>query len=134
MCQYPKRGRVNMNVFEIDPAEREQTYRDLRDALAQDYSIHVGPHQQRNARHQITKQRAAGGHHEHAADSQEQRLERDISEYDEGVHEKYLLAILTGRYDHALQELTDPSKIWSNTFPQHNTEIVKAAKTRLSEM
>ena len=123
-----------MNVFEIEPSEREQTYRKMRDELSQEYSVHVGPSAQRNAAHQIAKQRAAGGHHERAADSQEKHMEDDIGNYDQGVHEKYLLAILTGRYDNGLQELSTPDIVWSNTFPERNAEIQKAAELRMLEI
>ena len=122
-----------MSIFDIDPENREVEYRKLRDNLAQNYSVHVGPTAQRNAAHQIAKQRDAGGYHAVVADSQEKRLEHDILEYDEGAHQKYLLAILTGRYDFCLDELSNPAKIWSNTFPRHNEEIVRAAKIRLDE-
>jgi len=123
-----------MNIFDIEPKNREAEYRKLRDELAQNYSVHIGPSAQRNAQHQISKQRAAGGYHEQAADAQEKRLENDISDYNEGAHQKYLLAILTGRYDFCLGELADPEKIWSNTFPRHNEEIVRAATLRISEL
>ncbi|MBE0522210.1 MAG: hypothetical protein IBX39_08125 [Candidatus Methanoperedenaceae archaeon] len=123
-----------MSIFDIEPKNRETEYRKLRDELAQMYSVHVGPTARRNATHQIAKQRGAGGHHAVMADSQEKRLEHDISEYDEGVHQKHLLAILTGKYDHALNELANPAKVWSNTFPRHNEEIVRAAKIRLEEL
>ncbi len=122
-----------MNIFDIEPQNRETEYRKLRDELAQNYSVHVGPTAQRNAQHKIAKQRGAGGHHAVMADAQEKRLENDLSEYDEGVHQKYLLAILTGRYDFCLDELTDTTKKWSNTFPRHNEEIRRAATIRLDE-
>ena len=122
------------NVFEIEPQNRETEYRKLRSALANEYATHVGPYQRRVSANQIAKQREAGDHHAVMADAQEQRFENDVMEYEEGVHRKYILAILTGRYDHALNDLSIPGKIWSNTVPKHNDEILKAANIRISEM
>ena len=122
-----------MNVFEIEPENREQAYRDLRAQLESDYAGHVGPSMQRNRRHQISKMRGAAGH-ERQADTAEEMLERDVDDYDQGVHNKFVLAILTGRYDSAVLDPKNPRSPGSSTNQTWDAEIKQATEIRQNEM
>jgi hypothetical protein len=77
--------------------------------------------------------RGAAGH-ERQADTNEQMLENDLSEYDQGVHEKFLLAILTGRYDSAVLDPKNPHSPGSSTNETWNNEIKQATGIRQDEM
>ena len=119
----------NRIYIHMTPAEREAAYWALRDALAADYNLHIGPRASRNGSRYVARLREAG--HTQRAEAEEKRLEEAQADYDAGVNRKTCLAILAGRYDDAIKAGREPA--WSS-HPDQQRSLEAATAARRAEL
>lgn len=119
---------ADIDPFALEAGAREETYRKIRDLMERYYSQRVGPRSTRQRRERIAKRRESGSDGQaRSAGREERTLEGEQDAYDRASHVKHVLAILTGRYDHALDS---PG---SQGHAEHRRDIDRAATMRREE-
>jgi len=115
-------------VLAIPAEDRERIYREYRGEAEYQYQC-VASRTSHNAAKHADRLRAAG--RDHQADSAEREHEERQKSYDDLVHTKFLLAILTGRYDFALREGRPAG---SSSDAARSVEITRASAARAAEI